>query len=121
MPLLALIVLWVILSLVAAPIIGALFVSRHCSEDRRHGMDLHGRVKEPRTRGKEPLGPGGERRRDRLDLLETPRARRERYLCAAGEARETATQATDESLRERYLKLENVWLTLAAQIEPGAD
>ena len=53
MPLLALIVLWVVLSLVAAPIIGALFVPR-----ARSGQD--GRVKEPGTRGKEPPGHGGE-------------------------------------------------------------
>jgi len=56
-----------------------------------------------------------------LDPLETSRARRERYLCAAAEARETAAQATDDSMRERYLKLENVWLTLIAQIESGED
>ena len=57
MPLLVLIVFWVVLSLVAAPMIGALFVPRHRSEDRRHRVDLHGRVKEPRSRGKEPPGP----------------------------------------------------------------
>lgn len=56
-----------------------------------------------------------------LDPLETPRARRERYLCAAGEARRVAAQATDESVRERYLKLEDVWLTLAAQIGAADD
>jgi hypothetical protein len=56
-----------------------------------------------------------------LDPLETSRARRERYLCAAAEARETAAQATDNDVRERYLKLENVWLTLVAQIESGED
>ena len=56
-----------------------------------------------------------------LDPLETSRARRERYLCAAAEARETAAQATEDSLRERYLKLEIVWLTLVAQIGSGED
>jgi len=56
-----------------------------------------------------------------LDPLETSRARRERYLCAAAEARETAAQATEDSLRERYLKLEIVWLTLDAQIESRED
>lgn len=56
-----------------------------------------------------------------LDPLETSRARRERYLCAAAEARETAAQATQDSMRERYLKLEYVWLTLVAQIESGED
>ncbi len=56
-----------------------------------------------------------------LDPLETSRARRERYLCAAAEARETAAQATEDSLRERYLKLEIVWLTLVAQIESRED
>ena len=54
-----------------------------------------------------------------IDLFETPEARREKYLRAAGEAREIAAQATDESMRERYLKLESVWLTLTAQIEPN--
>ena len=52
-----------------------------------------------------------------LDIDETSQARRQRYLCAAGEARETAAQATDQSVRERYIKLENVWLTLAAHAE----
>ena len=42
-----------VLSLVAAPIVGALFVPR-----ARSGQD--GRVKEPGTRGKEPPGHGGE-------------------------------------------------------------
>ena len=56
-----------------------------------------------------------------IDSFETPRARRENYLRAAREARETAAQATDESVRDRYIRLENVWLTLATQIEPGED
>jgi hypothetical protein len=57
MPLLALIVLWIILSLVAAPIIGALYRR----EDRqRRRMDPPVSLKEPRTRGKETPGPGGE-------------------------------------------------------------
>ena len=60
MPLLLLIVLWIILSLVAAPIIGALFLSRHRSEDRGRRVDVPVSLKEPRTRGKEPPGPGGE-------------------------------------------------------------
>jgi hypothetical protein len=57
MPLLELIVLWIILSLVAAPIIGALYRR----EDRqRRRMDLPVSLKESRTRGKETPGPGGE-------------------------------------------------------------
>jgi hypothetical protein len=52
MPLLALVGLWVILSLVLAPMIGALFMPRSRG-------DRDGRVKELRTRGKEPPGPGG--------------------------------------------------------------
>lgn len=55
-----------------------------------------------------------------LDPVETPRARRERYLCAAGDARKSAAQATDQGVRERYLKLEDAWLILAAQIGPEA-
>jgi hypothetical protein len=57
MPLVALIALWIILSLITAPIIGALY--RREDHDRRR-MDLPVSAKEPRTRGKEPLGPGGE-------------------------------------------------------------
>lgn len=45
MPLLALIALWVILSLIAAPAIGALFVPRHRSDVHRH-------VEESGARGK---------------------------------------------------------------------
>ena len=57
MPLLAYFVLWIILSLVAAPIIGALYRS----EDRQRGrVDQPVSQKEPRTRGRESPGPGGE-------------------------------------------------------------
>ena len=60
MPFLVFVVLWVILSLVAAPAIGALFVPRHRREDRGDGMDRHMRVKEPIARGKESPRRGGE-------------------------------------------------------------
>jgi len=60
MPLLVLIVFWVVLSLVAAPMIGALFVPRHRREDRPHRIDPPGRLREPRARGKEPTRLGGE-------------------------------------------------------------
>jgi hypothetical protein len=60
MPLLVLIVFWVVLSLVTAPIIGALFVPRHRSEDRPHGIDPPGRLRELRARAKELARPGGE-------------------------------------------------------------
>jgi hypothetical protein len=56
-----------------------------------------------------------------LETEETSQARRQRYLRAAGEAGETAAQATDQSVRERYLKLEQVWLTLAAHAETHED
>jgi hypothetical protein len=57
MPLLALIVLWIILSLVAAPIIGALYRR----EDRqRRRMDLPVSLNEPGTRGKETPRQDGE-------------------------------------------------------------
>jgi hypothetical protein len=59
-PLLVLIVFWVVLSLVTAPIIGALFVPRHRSEDRPHGIDPPGRLRELSARTKEPARPGGE-------------------------------------------------------------
>jgi hypothetical protein len=62
MPLLALIVLWVVLSLVTAPIVGALFVPRHRNEDRRHREDAQRRVKETRSRAKESAGPCDEAR-----------------------------------------------------------
>jgi hypothetical protein len=49
--------------------IGALFVPRHRSEDRRHREDLHGRVKEPSSRGKEPQGEAARGRRNRCWIL----------------------------------------------------
>ena len=57
MPLVALIALWIILSLVMAPIIGALYRG----EDRqRRRMDLPVSAKEPRTRGNKPPGLSGD-------------------------------------------------------------
>jgi uncharacterized protein YneF (UPF0154 family) len=53
MPVVMVIVLWIVLSLVTAPIIGALFVAR----DRRR-MKLHVSENEPKNPGKEPPGPG---------------------------------------------------------------
>ena len=57
MPLVALIALWIILSFVMAPIIGALY--RGEDRQRRH-MDLPVSAKEPRTRGNKPPGLSGE-------------------------------------------------------------
>jgi hypothetical protein len=53
-------VFWVVLSLVTAPIIGALFVPRQRSEDRPHGIDTPAGQRELRARVKEPARPGGE-------------------------------------------------------------
>jgi hypothetical protein len=53
------------------------------------------------------------------DPFETPQERRERHLCSALQAREIAANAPNESVRERYLQLANVWLTLASEV-PGA-
>jgi hypothetical protein len=60
MPLLVLIVFWVALSLVTAPIVGALFMTRHRGEERPHRADPPGRLRELRARAKEPTRPGGE-------------------------------------------------------------
>ena len=51
MPLVALIALWIILSFVMAPIIGALY---HGEDRQRRRMDLPVGAKEPRTRGNKP-------------------------------------------------------------------
>ena len=57
MPLVALIALWIVLSLLMAPIIGALYRG----EDRQHRrMDLPVSANEPRTRRNKPPGPSGE-------------------------------------------------------------
>jgi hypothetical protein len=60
MPLLVLMLFWVVLSLVTAPIIGALFVPRQRSEDRPHGIDPSAGLKELRARSKDPTRPCGE-------------------------------------------------------------
>jgi hypothetical protein len=60
MPLLVLMLFWVVLSLVTAPIIGALFVPRQRSEDRPHGIEPPVGLSELRARVKEPARPGGE-------------------------------------------------------------
>jgi hypothetical protein len=61
MPVVMVIVLWIILSLVTAPIIGALFVSRHRPEDRRSRRHLHVSGNEPTSGGKDsPGGSGGQ-------------------------------------------------------------
>jgi len=57
--LLTVIALWTALSLVTAPVIGALIVSRHRRQDPRRRMDRHVSVNEPRPRGKESPGPNG--------------------------------------------------------------
>jgi hypothetical protein len=54
-----------------------------------------------------------------IDPFETPQERRARYLRAAIEAREIGLQALNEGMRERYLKLETIWLTLADEVETG--
>jgi hypothetical protein len=53
MPLVALIALWIILSLITAPIIGALY--RREDHDRRR-MDLPVNAKEPRLAARSPQG-----------------------------------------------------------------
>jgi hypothetical protein len=55
-----------------------------------------------------------------IDPFETPQERRERHLRSAQRAREIAANAPHESVRERYLQLANVWLTLASEV-PGAQ
>jgi hypothetical protein len=52
-----------------------------------------------------------------IDPFETPYSRRERYLRAAMQARGIAERASEEAIRERYIKLENVWMTLADEVE----
>ena len=59
MPLLALIALWIILSLVAAPIIGALY-RREDRQRRRMDPGPPVNLKKPRTQDKKSPGPGGE-------------------------------------------------------------
>jgi hypothetical protein len=47
----------------------------------------------------------------------TARERRKEYLLEASRAAAIAAEATNESVRERYLKLEKDWLTLADEVE----
>ena len=47
----------------------------------------------------------------------TPRERREKHLLEAARAGAIAAGAPNESVRERYLKLEKLSLTLADEVE----
>jgi hypothetical protein len=51
------------------------------------------------------------------DHFVTPRERREKHLLEASRAGAIAAVALHESVRERYLKLEKLSLTLADEVE----
>lgn len=68
-----------------------------------------------RTRRTQMRGSGGAAS-EMVDPFETPRERRRRYLRDAEQAQKIAEGTSESGVRERYVKLAALWVTLASEV-----